>query len=187
MTGPEKPEVTAAQEPPDASPDPPEQEIAEAKAAFGRRTEGELAVLVLDTLIEGCDSASDHLLRFEHPDLTLHLHILATPAGSSLHGTVEPVTPLHVQGLEFQAKLRAPRCRDAANGTFAFEGIRARQMSACIWSPPARAGGLTPTGSASEPDDHGAAAAATARATASMVPDPSTTRQRAGSAAARAA
>jgi hypothetical protein len=110
--------TTGSEEGPEQVPD---RVVAEAQAAFGRRIGGELAVLVRDTLIDRCDPAADHRLRFEHPALTLELQVSATAGGSSLRGTVHPTTSLRVQ-LEFAAGATG-REVDATSGGFVLDRI----------------------------------------------------------------
>jgi hypothetical protein len=117
----EKPNATADKDSVKASENPPEELVAEAKAAFGRRTGGELASLVLDTLIDQDDPASEHRLRFEHPGLAIDLQVSVAATGSTLTGTVQPPTPMQVQ-LEFNANPTRQDV-DASEGAFAFDRI----------------------------------------------------------------
>ncbi len=56
----------------------PESVVAEAKAAFARKADGDVAILVHDSLIDGDDTAADHRLRFEHPQVLIDLQVSAT-------------------------------------------------------------------------------------------------------------
>jgi hypothetical protein len=89
----EKPEATASDLPADVSERPPDQVVAAAKASYSRRTGGELAVLVVDTLVDQSDSPADHRLQFAHPSLTVDVHVSAGETGSSLTGRMHPVSP----------------------------------------------------------------------------------------------
>jgi hypothetical protein len=70
--------------------DVPEDLVAEAKAAFAQRSEGELAPLVFDSLVDEGAPAMDHLLRFEHPQTHISVQVTAGQDASNLDGTVEP-------------------------------------------------------------------------------------------------
>ena len=67
----------------------PEELVAEAKAAFAQRGEGELAPLVFDSLVDEGASALDHVLRFEHPETRISVQVTAGHDASNLDGTVE--------------------------------------------------------------------------------------------------
>jgi hypothetical protein len=68
----------------------PEEVITQAKAAFARRTKGEVAVLAWDSLVDEDAPPWDHRLRFEHPQVQIDLHILASDRWSTIEGRVEP-------------------------------------------------------------------------------------------------
>jgi hypothetical protein len=72
--------------------DVPEELVAEAKAAFAQRGEGELAALVFDSLVDEGASASDHVLRFEHQEIRISVQVTAAHDASNLDGTVDPAT-----------------------------------------------------------------------------------------------
>jgi hypothetical protein len=99
----------------------PEEVIANAKAAFGRRSEGQLAVLVFDSLLDADAPAADHLLRFAHPLVQVELQVSSGPNGSRLSGRLEPPATPHVQ-LEFDTA-GAPSVREVSGGTFLFERV----------------------------------------------------------------
>lgn len=62
-----------------------------ARGAFRlRRPSGDLAQLVHDSLIDAHATAADHYLRFEHDDVTVHVHVAATPDHTELCGRTEP-------------------------------------------------------------------------------------------------
>src|SRR5690348_14867634 len=77
--------------------DVPEEVIAQAKAAFARRSQGDVAILTWDSLVDEDASAGDHWLRFEHPALQIELRILAADNRSDLEGSAKPPIPLHVE------------------------------------------------------------------------------------------
>jgi hypothetical protein len=69
----------------------PEDLIAKAKAAFAAGGgKSELAHLVHDSLVDGHDPASDHVLRFQHEGLTIEVHVNAWPEDVLLRGTLRP-------------------------------------------------------------------------------------------------
>jgi hypothetical protein len=70
----------------------PEDLVAEAKAAFAQRSDGELATLAFDSLVDEGAPATDHVLRFEHPLHRISVRVSADPDGSNLDGTVDPPT-----------------------------------------------------------------------------------------------
>jgi hypothetical protein len=67
----------------------PEDLVAEAKAAFSQRSEGELAALVFDSLVDEGAPARDHLLRFEHLKTRISVQVTAAHDASNLDGTVD--------------------------------------------------------------------------------------------------
>ena len=99
----------------------PQDLVAEAKAAFAQRGEGELAALVFDSLVEEDAPATDHQLRFEHPLAHISIQVSAGPDASSLQGTLDPVTTerVHLQAgvgdLFFVA--------DVVQGAFSFHEV----------------------------------------------------------------
>ena len=64
--------------------------MAQAKAAFANRYEGDLAVLVFDSLVDEQAPAKDHLLRFDHPATRIRLQVAAGPKESDLSGVTDP-------------------------------------------------------------------------------------------------
>lgn len=69
--------------------------LARAKAigwsAFGyRRSSGDLARLVHDSLVDSDATPSDHYLRFQTDDLTVHIHVASVRERTALTGRVEP-------------------------------------------------------------------------------------------------
>ena len=99
----------------------PEEVVSDAKGLFGRRAEGDLAVLVHDSLIDQGDPAADHRLRFHHPGLVIDLRVSVARGGSSVVGTVRPPTALRVE-LEADTG-RTRRGVDVSQGAFAFSEI----------------------------------------------------------------
>jgi hypothetical protein len=86
------PEVMESSRAGDDPEDVPEDLVAEAKAAFAQRGEGELAALVFDSLVDEGAPASDHLLRFEHQETRISIQVTAVHDASNLDGTVDPAT-----------------------------------------------------------------------------------------------
>jgi hypothetical protein len=70
----------------------PEDLVAQVKSAFVNRCEGDLAVLVFDSLIDEGAPAQDHLLRFEHPLTRISLRVAAGLQESDLSGSTDPPT-----------------------------------------------------------------------------------------------
>jgi hypothetical protein len=98
----------------------PEDLIAKAKAAFASGVgKSELAPLLYDSLVEGRDPASDHVLRFQHSRLVVEVHVYAWPEDVRLSGTVRPegadrvLLQLDTSEVRFVAPLE--------EGEFAFE------------------------------------------------------------------
>jgi hypothetical protein len=73
--------------------DVPEEVITQAKAAFARRTTGEVASLAWDSLVDEDAPPWDHHLRFEHPQVQIDLRILTSGGWSTIEGRVEPPVP----------------------------------------------------------------------------------------------
>jgi hypothetical protein len=71
--------------------------VAQAKAAFANRNEGELAVLVSDSLVDEGAPAKDHVLGFDHPLTRIRLKVKAGLQGSDLSGSTDPPTRKRVQ------------------------------------------------------------------------------------------
>lgn len=89
---PQEPGPSSDRIPPDA--------LAAAKAAFTSRTEGEVAQLAFDSLLDGTGSPENHVLRFEHDSVTIHVRIVSTNDDFTLSGRVQddppPVVALHL-------------------------------------------------------------------------------------------
>jgi hypothetical protein len=77
--------------------DVPPNVIAEAKAAFGQRVCGELAVLVWDSLVDEGAPSWHHHLRFEHPRLWIEVSASVVPGWCSLHGVMHPAFPTRIE------------------------------------------------------------------------------------------
>jgi hypothetical protein len=75
----------------------PEEVVNQAKAAFGRRRPGDIAVLVWDSLVDDDDAPEDHRLVFEHPDVQIEVRVRASAGSSDLEGRVKPAGVLHVE------------------------------------------------------------------------------------------
>lgn len=73
-----------------ANPDPvPRDVTAAAKAAFDSAKRGRLAVLVHDSLVDLDEPAEKHVLRFEHRQMEVQLHVSVEPAGTLVQGVVD--------------------------------------------------------------------------------------------------
>lgn len=105
----------------DASEKVPEPLVAQAKALFTKRTDGGLAVLVLDSLIDENAPVSDHQLRFEHPLIGVDIHVSATASGSDLAGRLQPPSPLLTR-LELETGDLLPS-QETEEGGFAFPRV----------------------------------------------------------------
>jgi hypothetical protein len=77
--------------------DVPPNVIAEAKAAFGKRVCGELAVLVWDSLVDEGAPSWHHHLRFEHPRIWIEVSASVVPGWCSLHGVMHPAFPTRIE------------------------------------------------------------------------------------------
>ncbi len=75
----------------------PEEVVNQAKAAFGRRRPGDIAVLVWDSLVDDDDAPEDHRLLFEHLDVQIEVRVRASDGSSDLEGRVKPAGALHVE------------------------------------------------------------------------------------------
>ncbi len=99
----------------------PDAVVARAKAAFRRRTEGELAVLALDSLIDLNAPPTDHRLRFDHPRLQVDVHVASADGRADLSGQVGPPAPVQFR-LEFAGDIVA-RIDDSTDGSFSFRQV----------------------------------------------------------------
>jgi hypothetical protein len=108
----------------------PHEVIERAKAAFTQRTEGEVAVLTRDSLVDDEAAAWDHRLRFEHPDLQIDLRILGLQGASILEGKVYPSTAVRV---ELQSdKGDVLRRGEVADGAFALGHVPPGVVRLCL-------------------------------------------------------
>jgi hypothetical protein len=74
-----------------SSDDVPDDLVREAKAAFGLRGQGEIAVLVFDSLVDLDAPPEDHRLRFDHPSMQVEVQVASRPETVTLRGRVHPV------------------------------------------------------------------------------------------------
>lgn len=81
---------------------PPPEVVASAQSAFDTRGDRALAVAVYDSLVDADGVADDHVVRFEHPDLTLEVHVAHHRQNTDLEGRIEGGNParavLHIEG-----------------------------------------------------------------------------------------
>jgi hypothetical protein len=95
--------------------------VAEAKAAFAQSTEGDLAALVFDSLVDEGAPATDHVLRFEHSLTRVSVHVSAGHDASNLDGTVDPAT---TERLRLQIGVSDLfLVTDVVNGAFSFADV----------------------------------------------------------------
>jgi hypothetical protein len=101
--------------------DVPPDVIAQAKAAFGQRIGGEMALLVWDSLDDDAPPRRYHHLRFEHPRMQIDVSVdLASPRGT-VRGVVYRAAPVRVElHADRQQGLIEAELRD---GSFTFEGV----------------------------------------------------------------
>ena len=101
--------------------DVPDDVVAQAKAAFTRRSRGEIAILTWDSMVDEDAPAEDHRLRFEHPELQIELRLFTAGNSSDLEGSVKPPVQLQVelQGEEGDVLASAA----ATGGVFAFSQV----------------------------------------------------------------
>lgn len=96
----------------------PDEVVNAAKAAFDRRSGGDVAHLVYDSLVDADQPAEAHVLRFEHGRLRIEMEVSVTDTGSSLRGTAVPPSTgqfvLMVEGSELGFVQRSD------DGSFAF-------------------------------------------------------------------
>jgi hypothetical protein len=110
-----------AADPSESSPEEvPKEVIEQAKAAFSHRTQGDIAVLVGDSLVDEGAPPSDHRLSFEHPRMRIVVHLVATAGWSSLQGEVQPPTPL---GVELVSEEGVGVATDVTDGAFTIERV----------------------------------------------------------------
>jgi hypothetical protein len=99
----------------------PEGLVAQAKSAFVNRCEGDLAVLVFDSLIDEGAPAQNHLLRFEHPSTRIRLRVAAGLQESELSGSTDPPTGERAQ-LQFGSSDIYLE-DEVVEGTFSFHAV----------------------------------------------------------------
>jgi hypothetical protein len=80
----------------------PKEVVKRAKAVFDRRTTGEVAALVFDSLVDDEGTAGDHRMYFEHPLLQADLHLSASPAGTTITGRLHPTLAGRIE-VEYEA------------------------------------------------------------------------------------
>lgn len=99
----------------------PDSVVRAAMDAITHASGTELATLVYDSLVDGSDPATDHVLRFEHPELTVELRVRSTDEEVSLEGAASPPTSvraeLHTAGIDLAQIV------DASNGKFEFPSL----------------------------------------------------------------
>jgi hypothetical protein len=99
----------------------PEDLVAEAKAAFAQRSDGELAALVFDSLVDQGAPPTSHVLRFEHAETHISVQVSAGPDASNLDGTVDPATTTRVSMQVGVSDLFL--VADIVSGAFSFRSV----------------------------------------------------------------
>jgi hypothetical protein len=100
----------------------PEHVVAGAKAAWHQRHEGELAVLVFDSLLDEHDPPEDHRLRFEHPNLRIDLRVFVKGDEARIFGDLVPSTDARVE-LRFDGS-DLGFVSESCGGSFSFSPIQ---------------------------------------------------------------
>jgi hypothetical protein len=100
----------------------PEHVLVEAKAAFRQHHEGELAVLVFDSLLDDHDPPEDHRLRFEHRNLRVDLRVFVKGDEARIFGDLVPTTDARVELIFEGSDLSF--VSDSCGGSFSFSPIR---------------------------------------------------------------
>ena len=107
--------------------------MAQAKAAFVNRYEGDLAVLVFDSLVDEGAPAKDHLLRFDHPATRIRLQVAAGPQESDLSGSTDPPTGRRVQLQASNGDIYF--ADEVVEGAFSFRSVRHGLIRLLILKP----------------------------------------------------
>lgn len=94
----------------------PEAVVRAAIDAITQASGTELATLVYDSLVDGSDPAADHVLRFEHPELTVELRVHVTNEEVQARGTTSPPTSVRAELHTFGIDLA--HIVDASDGEF---------------------------------------------------------------------
>lgn len=103
-------------------PDPvPDDVTAAAKSAFDSARPGKVAVLVHDSLVDGEEPAQKHVLRFEHKQLEVRVHVSVEPAGTLIQGVVDRRGPTRA-ALHFHQR-DATVVRPVEGATFEFAPV----------------------------------------------------------------
>ena len=113
--------------------DVPPRVIAEAKAAFGQRLCGELAVLVWDSLLDEGAPSWHHHLRFEHPRIWIEVSASVAPGWSSLHGVMHPALPNRIELHSAQGE--PPLVAEVTRSAFTIERFRRGLVRLCLIGP----------------------------------------------------
>jgi hypothetical protein len=110
--------------------DVPDEVITRAKAAFARRSKGEIAVLARDSLVDENAPAWDHRLRFEHPEVQIDVRILAADTWSSVEGRIQPPVPATIE-LESDGGV-VLQTGEVTDGAFALERVSPGVIRLCL-------------------------------------------------------
>jgi hypothetical protein len=108
----------------------PDEVVAQAKAAFARRTKDEIAVLAWDSLVDEDAPASDHRLRFEHPEAQIELRVLAADSWSTIEGRVRPAVQAAIE-LESDDR-NVVRAGEVLDGAFALTHVAPGVVRLCL-------------------------------------------------------
>ncbi|MDA8045737.1 MAG: hypothetical protein M0Z30_10955 [Actinomycetota bacterium] len=90
-----------------------------AKEAFSKRSRGEVALLVYDSLVDADDPPEHHELRFEGDRLRFLVHVSVRPIDVALVGRLEPPAAGRFELVLEDADLSF--VQDSSDGTFHFE------------------------------------------------------------------
>jgi hypothetical protein len=111
----------------------PNEVITRAKAAFGRRARGELAVLAWDSLVDEDGPPADHRLRFDHREVQVTVRLLPGDISSDIEGLLQPRSSRLVELQSDQGLVL--RSTQTTDGTFAFDQIPSGMVRLCLQAP----------------------------------------------------
>ncbi len=89
-----------------------------AKAVFSRRSNGDLMVLMHDSLVDEDHAPDRHVLRFEHRRLSVEVEVSVARINTSLQGSTSVPTRGRFEVMVLSSKLVF--IQDSDDGTFAF-------------------------------------------------------------------
>jgi hypothetical protein len=113
--------------------DVPDDVVAQAKAAFARRTNGEIAVLAWDSLVDEDAPLWDHRLRFEHPEMQFDVRVFGAHGSSTIEGRLHPPAAAAI-ALESDNRSVLGMGK-VADGAFSLEHIAPGVVRLCVTRP----------------------------------------------------